>query len=86
MNELIRDLRNMVVSSRHTGEPIDTERVAKIIAGYSVSYTKPPLILVSREDAEAVARFAFNNAGKGLRSPVAAAGERLLDAIHKERG
>lgn len=40
------------------------------------------MVLVARKDAEAVARFAFNNAGKGLRAPVAAAGERILDSIH----
>lgn len=43
------------------------------------------MVLVSRKDAEAVARFAFNNAGKGLRAPVAEAGERILGALHKEK-
>lgn len=40
------------------------------------------MVLVSRKDAEAVARFAFNNAGRGLRAPVASAGERILDSIN----
>ena len=43
------------------------------------------MILITLDDAEAVARFAFNNAGKGLRAPVAAAGERVLDALHMEK-
>lgn len=34
MHKLISDLRNMVASSRHTGEPIDTERVSAAIAAY----------------------------------------------------
>lgn len=43
------------------------------------------MILIPRKDAEAVARFAFNNAGRGLRAPVATAAGRILDAIHKEK-
>ncbi len=39
------------------------------------------MVLVARKDAEAVARFAFNNAGRGLRAPVASAGERILDTL-----
>ena len=34
MNRLISDLRNMVASSRHTGKPIDTERVAAAVDTY----------------------------------------------------
>ena len=63
MNKLISDLRNMVGSSRHTGEPIDTERVAAAIAGYTSQHEE-----CSKEDPEWV-RIDESKARHSYRTP-----------------